>query len=127
MTNEHSHATPKPGPNRLQGLLWAAFATAGVLGALIVPAHILVLGVLGPLGVPAFDRHFSTFASGMSNPLVKIWFLIVAMVIFYMVGHRLRYVTHELGVHGKLVVGVAYYGLAAVGIVFAGWVLFTTP
>lgn len=119
---------PRPGPNRLQGLLWVGFANAAVLAALIVPAHILVQGVLGPLGiVPSFDRRYATFASALSDPLVKIYLLVVIAASFYLFGHRTRYVIHELGVHGKLAVGVAMYGLAAVGTVLAAYLLFTLP
>lgn len=128
---ESSHETrfaPRPGPNRLQGLLWAGFATVAVLTALIVPANILVLGVLAPLGiVPAFDRKYATFAAAMGNPLVKIYLLVVMVATFYLLGHRLRYVTHELGVHGKLVVGLVFYGLAAVATAVAAYVILTIP
>ena len=119
---------PRPGPNRLQGLLWAGFANAAVFTALIVPAHILVQGVLGPLGlVPSFDHRYSTFASALSDPLVKIYLLLVIAASFYLFGHRTRYVIHELGVPGKLAVGVVMYGLAASGTVLAGYLLFTLP
>lgn len=128
MTTKKAAFAPKPGPNRLQGLLWAGFANAAVLVALIVPAHILVQGVLGPLGlVPAFDRRYDTFASALSDPLVKVYLLVVIAATFYLCGHRVRYVVHELGVHGKLAVGLVMYGLAAVGTVVAGYLLFTVP
>ena len=120
--------SPRPGPNRLQGLLWVAFANAAVLTALVVPAHILVQGVLGPLRlVPSFDQKYATFASALSDPLVKIYLLLVIAATFYLCGHRLRYVIHELGVHGKLVLGVVLYGLAAIGTVAAGYLLFNLP
>lgn len=119
---------PRRGPNRLQGLIWVVFANAAVLAALVVPAHILVQGVLGPLGlVPSFDRRYSTFASGLSDPLVKIYLLVVIAACFYLFGHRTRYVIHEVGVHGKLVVGLAMYGLAAAGTAVAAYLLFTLP
>ncbi len=119
---------PRRGPNRLQGLLWAVFANAAVLTALIVPAHIIVQGVLGPLGlVPSFDRRYSTFALALGDPLVKIYLLVVIAASFYLFGHRTRYVIHELGVHGKLVVGLAMYGLAGAGTAAAAYLLFTLP
>lgn len=119
---------PRQGPNRLQGLLWVGFANAAVLGALVVPAHILVQGVLGPLGlVPSFDHRYSTFASALSDPLVKIYLLVVIAASFYLFGHRTRYVIHELGVHGKLAVGAVLYGLALAGTLLAAYLLFTLP
>jgi len=119
---------PRRGPNRLQGLLWVGFANAALLSALVVPAHILIQGVLGSLGVvPSFDHRYSTFASALGNPLVKIYLLVVIAASFYLFGHRTRYVIHELGVHGKLAVGVVLYGLAAAGTALAGYLLFTLP
>lgn len=124
---EGGRFAPRRGPNRLQGLLWVGFANAAVLCALVVPAHILVQGVLGPLGVPSFDRTYSTFATALNDPLAKIYLLVVIAASFYLAGHRTRYVIHELGVHGKLAVGVVMYGLAAAGTVLAGYLLFTLP
>ncbi|HEY4028597.1 MAG TPA: hypothetical protein VGO86_19375 [Candidatus Dormibacteraeota bacterium] len=126
-TGEAGYA-PRPGPNRLQGLLWAGFANAAVLIALVAPAHILIQGVLAPLGLaPSFDRKYSTFASALSDPLVKIYLLVVIAASFYLFGHRTRYVIHELGVHGKLAVGLAMYGVAAAGTAVAAYLLFTLP
>jgi fumarate reductase subunit D len=129
MSGERKGAyAPRIGPNRLQGLLWVGFANAAVFTALVVPAHILVQGVLGPLGiVPSFDHTYSTFARALSDPLVKIYLLLVIAASFYLFGHRTRYVIHELGVHGKLAVGLVMYGLAAIGTVLAAYLLFTLP
>lgn len=118
---------PRPGPNRLQGLLWAAFANAAVLAALIVPAQILVQGVLGPLGVPAFDHRYSTFARAMSDPWLKAYLALVVAACFYLCAHRVRYVLKELGVHAKVAVGLLLYGLAAAGTVVTAVVLFSVP
>jgi len=127
MSAKHGYA-PRPGPNRLQGLLWALFANAAVVAALIMPAHILVQGVLGPLGVlPSFDRHYATFAAAIGNPLVKIYLLLIMGACFYLCGHRVRYVIHELGVHGKLRVGLVMYGLAGIATVAGAYLLFTLP
>jgi fumarate reductase subunit D len=123
MDGEH-----RPRPALLPALLWATFAQCAAITAILVPAHILVQGVLGPLGiVPSFDHRFSTFATALSDPLVKIYLLVVIAASFYLFGHRTRYVIHELGVHGKLAVGVVMYGLAAAGTVLAGYLLFTLP
>ncbi len=75
--------------------------------------------------MPAFDRRYATFAPAVGNPLVKVYLLILMAVCFYLFGHRIRYVVHELGVHGKLLVGLFFYGLAAIGVAVAAYVLFT--
>jgi len=123
------HDVRKPGPNRSQGLLWVAFANAAVLTALIMPAHILVQGVLAPLGVvPSFDQRYSTFAPAIANWAVKIYLLVLVASCLYVFGHRIRYILVELAVPGsKLVFGVLTLGLALLGTAFAAYVLLNLP
>lgn len=118
----------RAGPDRVNALLWATFAQCAVITALIVPAHILVQGVLAPLGiVPAFDHKYSTFAAAIGNPLVKIYLLVLFATVFYTFGHRVRYLLTDL-VHGyKPLFGALGYGLAVIGIAAAAYILFTTP
>ena len=79
------------GPDRLEALAWALFAQSAVIAALIVPVHILVQGVLGPLGlVPVFDQRYSTLAAALSNWLVKLYLLILFATSFWVFGHRVR-------------------------------------
>jgi fumarate reductase subunit D len=127
--HQATHHARKPGPNRAQGLLWAAFANAAVLTALIVPVHIAVQGVLAPLGlVPSFDQRYATFAPAVANWLVKIYLLVLVVASLYVFGHRIRYVLMELAVPGsKLVFGVVTLGLAALGTAFAAYVLLNVP
>jgi fumarate reductase subunit D len=117
------------GPNRLEALFWALFAQSAVLTALVVPAHILVQGVLAPLGiVPAFDQHYSTFAAALSNWLVKLYLFIVFGATFWVFAHRVRYTLLEVGVPGgKQRLGVAMYGLAVVATLVAGYLLVSVP
>jgi fumarate reductase subunit D len=108
--------------------MWAAFSNAAVLVALVVPAHLLVQGILGPLGVtPSFDRRYSTFASALSNPLVKVYLLVVVAAVFYLIAWRAAYVVHELGVHAKRPLWTVCFGLAIAGTAAAAYLLFTLP
>jgi fumarate reductase subunit D len=123
------HEDRKLGPSRIQGLLWVLFANAAVLTALIVPAHILVQGVLAPLGVvPSFDQHYSTFAPAIANWFVKIYLLVLVGACLYVFVHRIRYVLMELALPGnKLVFGALTSGVAAIALAFAAYVLLNTP
>ena len=124
-----SHEARKPGPNRVQGLLWAAFANFAVLTALIVPAHIAVQGILGPLGVvPSFDQRYSTFAPAIGNWLVKAYLLVLVVSTLYVFVHRIRYVMMELGLPGnKLVFGALTSLVAALALAFSAYVLINLP
>ena len=119
----------RTGPNRREGLFWALFAQFAVLTALGVPAHMLVQGVLAPLGlVPAFDQHYSTLASALSNWLVKIYLLVVFAAAFWVLGHRVRYTLMEVGVPGgKQRLGLVTYGVSFLATLFAAYLLFTVP
>lgn len=122
------HHMPRAGPNRLHGLIWAGFATAAVITALIVPAHILVQGILAPLRLaPSFDRRYATFAAALANPLVKIYLLVLFACCFYILAMRVWYVVPELGLRGKVGVGLFSFGLAVAGTIVAGYLLFTGP
>jgi len=110
-------------------LLWATFAQCAAITALLVPAHILVQGILGPLGwLPSPDKRYDTFAAMIGSPLVKIYLLILFATSFYVAAHRVRYLLLDLGLHvAKLPVALALYGLAALGTLIAAYLLFTLP
>ena len=113
-------------PSPLQGILWALFAQGAVLTAILVPVHILVQGVLGPLGVLPFpDAGYDRMAAAIANPLVKLYLLLLFSQVFYVFGHRTRYLLFDLGVRrGKLGVALVAYGLALAGTIAAAFILF---
>ena len=119
----------RAGPNRIEGLIWALFAQSAVLTALVVPAHILVQGILGPLGVvPAFDQRYSTFAGALANWLVKLYLLVLFGGSFWVLAHRVRYTLMEISVPGgKQRLGMVTYGLAALATLIAAYLLLTVP
>jgi fumarate reductase subunit D len=123
------HHARRPGPNRAQGLLWAGFANFAVLTALIVPAHILVQGVLAPLGVlPSFDQHYQSFAPALANWVIKAYLFLLALSALYVFWHRIRYLLIELAVPGtKLAFGAVTGLVAALGVAFAVYVLLSVP
>ena len=96
---------------------------------MLIPVHILVQGILGPLGyVHVVDRHYDTWVNVLSNPLVKLYLLVLIALPFYHFAHRLRYLLVDLGVHAaKSVPGqVIFYGGAVVVTVVTIYVLLTT-
>ena len=108
---------------------WFLFSQGGVLTALVLPAHVLVQGVLGPLGVvPVVDRHYDTWVNVLGNPLVKLYLLVLFAFAFFHFAHRARYFLVDLGVHAARSVPaqVIFYGGAAVVTVITLWILLTT-
>jgi len=108
---------------------WFMFANGGGLAALVLPVHILVQGVLGPLGiVPVVDQHYDTWINVLGNPIVKLYLLVLIALPFFHFAHRLRYLLVDFGVAAAktLAVQVVFYGGAGVVTLVAIWVLLTT-
>jgi fumarate reductase subunit D len=108
---------------------WFMFAQGGVLAAILIPVHILVQGILGPLGlVHVVDRHYDTWISILGNPIVKLYLLVLISLPFFHFAHRLRYLLVDLGVPAAktVVAQVVFYGGAVVVTLLAIYVLLTT-
>jgi fumarate reductase subunit D len=122
-----SVARPRPAFAHL--VWWFLFAQGGVVAAILIPAHILVQGILGPLGtVPVADRHYDTWVRLVGNPIVKLYLLVLIALPFFHFAHRLRYLLVDLGVPAarSLPAQVIFYGGAIVVTAVTIWVLLTT-
>ena len=108
---------------------WFLFAQGGVIAAILLPVHILVQGILGPLGiVHVVDRNFDTWASVVGNPIVKLYLLVLIALPFFHFAHRLRYLLVDLGLPAarSLPAQVIFYGAAIVVTLVTIWILLTT-
>lgn len=106
---------------------WFMFAQGGGIAALLIPAHILVQGILGPLGLPVVDRHYDTFISILGNPITKLYLLVLVAFPFFHFAHRLRYLLVDLGLPAAraLPAQVLFYGAAAVVGLYTIYLLLT--
>jgi len=126
MNHDEPH-TPKPALAHL--IWWFLFAQGGVIAAILVPVHILVQGILGPLGIVAVvDRHYDTWVRVLGNPIVKLYLLVLIALPFYLFAHRLRYFLVDLGVPAarSFPAQVIFYGGAIVVTLATAWILLTT-
>ena len=108
---------------------WFMFSQGGLIAAVLLPVHILVQGVLGPLGiVPVVDRHYDTWIAVLGNPLVKLYILVLIAFPFFHFAHRLRYLLVDLGVPQarSLPAQALFYGGAVVVTLIALYLVLTT-
>ena len=108
---------------------WFMFSQGGLFAAVLLPVHIVVQGILGPLGiVPVVDRHYDTWISILGNPIVKLYLFVLISLPFFHFAHRLRYLLVDLGVPAAKTVPaqVVFYGAAVVVTVLSIYVLLTT-
>lgn len=125
--SEQHRANSRPAMAHL--FFWFMFAQGGGLAALVLPVHILVQGILGPLGVvKVVDRHYDTWFNVLGNPLVKLYILVLVAFSFFHFAHRLRYFVVDLGVEaGRGLVGqVIFYGGATLVTLATLYVVLTT-
>ena len=125
MSDEHQ-AVRKPALAHL--FWWFMFSQGGLFVAVLLPVHILVQGILGPLGiVHVVDRHYDTWISILGNPIVKLYLFVLISLPFFHFAHRLRYLLVDLGVRGAKGVPaqVVFYGGAIAVTLLAAYLLLT--
>ncbi len=124
-----SQASPAHKPALAHLFWWFMFAQGGVIAAVLIPVHILVQGILGPLGfVNVVDRHYDTWINVLGNPIVKLYLLVLIAVPFFHFAHRLRYLLVDLGVPAakSTPAQAIFYGGAVAVTLVTIWVLLTT-
>ena len=105
------------------------FAQGGVIAAVLIPVHVLVQGILGPLNiVPVVDRHYDTWIAILGNPIVKLYLLVLITFPFFHFAHRLRYLLVDLGMPAAKSVPaqVVFYGGAVLVTLATIYILLTT-
>jgi fumarate reductase subunit D len=125
---EHTTAR-KPKPALAHLFWWFMFAQGGVIAAILIPVHILIQGILGPLDVVrVVDRHYDTWTNVLGNPIVKLYLLVLISVPFFHFAHRLRYLLVDLGVPAAKGVPAqtVFYGGAVAVTLITIWILLTT-
>jgi len=125
---EHGNKTARR-PAYAHLFWWFLFANGGGLTALVLPVHILVQGILGPLKiVPVVDRHYDTWTAIIGNPIVKLYLLVLFALAFFHFAHRLRYFLVDLGVPAAkgTPAQVIFYGGAGLVTLVTLWILLTT-
>jgi fumarate reductase subunit D len=123
------HAAHVQKPAFAHMVWWFLFGGGGVVSAILLPVHVLVQGILGPLGiVPVADRHYDTWVRLLGNPIVKLYLLVLIALPFFHFAHRLRYLLVDLGVPAArtLPAQVIFYGGAVAVTAVTIWVLLTT-
>ena len=108
---------------------WFMFSQGGLFVAVLLPVHIVVQGILGPLGiVPVVDRHYDTWIGILGNPIVKLYLLVLISLPFFHFAHRLRYLLVDLGLPAakSVVAQVIFYGGAILVTLLTIYVLLTT-
>jgi fumarate reductase subunit D len=106
-------------------LWWGPFSAGMMIGALLVPALIVITGFLLPL---LFPHDAGSAQRLISHPLTRILLFVVISLSLFHWAHRFRYILFDLGLKaGRTAVAVACYGAAIVGTVVAAAIAMRLP
>ena len=103
-------------------VVWSLFAAGGVVAAMLIPALILITGIVLPL----VDKG-SVPVDGLARSLLGrlVLFVVISLPLFHC-ANRLFHMTKDFGIHGaRGLIGLLCYGGAVVGTGVAGWLVCT--
>ena len=108
-----------------EALWWSLFSAGGVVAALLVPVHIVLTGIVVPLGwVPPEAFGYERMRALVSHPLTKLYLFVLLALPFFHCAHRIRHTLYDTGLRGyQIPIAVLCYGAAILGTVAAGAIL----
>lgn len=114
-TSARRGASPEP-------FLWLLFSAGGMAAALVLPAVMLLFGLLVPLGVVDTPTHLPAI---VRNPVTKLVLIGVAMLALWHAAHRFRFTFEHALQLGRFdrAIALCCYGAALLGSVGAIWIL----
>lgn len=108
----------------LEPLLWLMFSAGGVVAALLIPIHLLLFGVVFPLGWVKPPDH-SYLHGLLVHPLTRLYLFVLCSFSLFHGAHRFRYTLYDgLQIkHLNEVINTVSYGGAIVGSLLAAYLL----
>jgi fumarate reductase subunit D len=111
--------------NTIEPIWWALFGAGGFVAALLLPIHILLNGV-GWAALPPETTRVDRVLNIVTNPIAKLYLLVLISLPLFHWAHRFRYFLFDLGLHGgRMAIAVLCYGLAVLGTIAAILILFS--
>ena len=79
---------------KMTPLLWFLFSAGGTVAALLFPLHVLVTGLLIPLGWIDVPRY-NSMVSLVSHPLARAYLFVLISLPLFHGAHRFRYTLYD--------------------------------
>lgn len=100
----------------LEPLWWSLFGLGGAVAAFLLPAHILIQGVLAPAGwVSGNLIQYDQILALLNSPIAKIYFLLLIVFPLYHAAHRIRMTLDDLRIEAlSAILPLFCYGGATV-------------
>ena len=100
---------------------WSLFAAGGMAAAMLVPAHLLLVGILVPTGVVKPLAYGDAHAL-LAHPLVRAYLVVFLSLPLFHWAHRFRFTLVDMGMRrASGALAVLFYGAAIAGTACAVW------
>jgi fumarate reductase subunit D len=109
---------------RIEPFLWLLFGAGGVAAALLIPALLLMFGVVFPAGWVSPPDHAHLLAV-LRHPLTRLVLVVLCVLALFHWAHRFRYTLYD-GLQlksSRQMISVFCYGGAILGSAWAGYLL----
>src|SRR5262249_35675855 len=109
-------------------LLWMLFSAGGVIAALLIPIHLLLFGLVFPLGwleSPGYDA----LSALVRYPVTRLYLFVLCTLGLFHWAHRFRYTLYDgLQIkHLNEIINTFCYGGAIIGTVVAAYLILRIP
>lgn len=102
---------------KLEPIIWPLFGGGMFVGSLLLPAWLLVVGILAPMGIISASAVSYDHAYALaSHPIGRLVFLAAIALPLWAGAHQLRHIFLDFGgLHRDGLIGGVLYGVALVG------------
>lgn len=102
---------------------WSMFSAGGVAAAFLLPIHLLLFGLLLPLGIVSIS--YDQLEPIVTHWVGKAYLLDLISLSLFHAAHRLRFALSDLGLKPfALPLAIFLYGSALVGSVVGAFIIF---
>ncbi len=104
-------------------IIWSLFAAGGGVAAMLVPIHIVILGLAIPLGILEAPDH-GKLLTLVQHPITRLYLFVLISLPLYHWAHRFRFTLVDLGLKSlDGLIALVCYTSAVAGTVATAMVL----
>ncbi len=111
---------------RGEAFWWAIFSAGGMVAALLVPIHVIILGFVipwwwGPVETFQYERMHAL----LSHPIAKLYLIVLFSVPVFHCMHRIRHTLYDTGwrAYAAPIMYVSYLGALLIMLIAIGTIL----
>jgi len=96
--------------SKTEPILWSLFGAGGMVSAVFLPIHVLVLALVVPMSSAMSYDGMQSMLGGGTGFLLRVYLFVVLVLSFFHAAHRLRFTLIDMKLHAiaPLITAVCY-------------------